>query len=406
MRDSLTIGKKTWLSSLIQTEKGGIAPRSPENARLFIANHDDLAGCIIYNEFADRIYIAQCPPWENEADFAPRELLDRDAFEAQCWLERQGVKVAKQTACDAIIAAAYKNTVNPPKDHFESLKWDKKERLGTWLSYYLGSEQPEEYLRAAGTKWLAAAARRIYEPGTKFDYMLLLEGEQGIGKSTTFNELSTFGNETYFTDTSLDIHNKDAVMIVQGKVIVELGELASFKKAEQEEIKTFISRREDEYRPPYARATIKRPRYFVLGGSTNETEYLPDDSGNRRYWPVLCGKIDIEALHNDKDQLWAEAIHLHKSGLPIFPSPEEEPYFVMEQKSRATRDAWFAKIYEWFGPSYLLESLSVDEVFDKLEFKHKEKDPRSRKRIKSSLIQLGWEESRPDGSKRVFTRRR
>ena len=239
------------------------------------------------------------PPWDGAGDFCPRSIRDDDFFMLAANLEYCDISVSKDTAADAAIRVAKEQSINPPREYLSRLRWDGTPRLDTWLTYYLGAdEQPPEYLALVGSKWLIGAVSRVFDPGCKFDSVLILEGTQGIGKSMALRSLSTFNGQDFFLDSVGDIRSKDTLMTMQGKLIVEIAELASFRKSENEEIKAFITRQVDEYRPPYGRTVLRRPRYFVLAGSTNELEegYLTDDTGNRRYWPVKCGSIDAASV--------------------------------------------------------------------------------------------------------------
>ena len=252
-----------------------------------------------------------------------------------------------------------------------------------------------------GSKWLIAAVTRVYKPGAKFDSALILEGEQGIGKSTALRILATFSGENYFLDSASDIKNKDTLMMLQGKIIIEMAELASFRKAENQEIKTFIDRQIDEYRPPYGRMAIKRPRYFVFGGTTNETDdgYLTDPTGNRRYWPVLCKSIDLDALERDKAQLWAEAVYRYKQGERIWLTKDEALLSKAEQYKRQIEDAWQENIEKF---TRNLWEVSIEDICKALELKPKDITNFTKSRIKNTLRHLGWYETRRTNVGRVW----
>lgn len=373
----------------------GFKKKSRTNAEMFIHYHEKLAGVFIYNEFADQVMVAQCPPWEDQATFKPRPIFDNDFHSITAYLERLGIEVSKDTAADCALAVAHKNKVNPPREHFDSLLWDGTHRLDTWLTYYLGAEsQPPEYLALVGAKWLIGAAKRVYEPGCKFDTVLILEGKQGVGKSTVLQNLATFNGEKYFLDSAGDIRNKDTVMSMQGKIIVELAELASFKKSENEDIKAFITRETDEYRPPYGRVVVQRPRYFVLGASTNEVTdgYLTDDTGNRRYWPVKCGtKIDNESVTADKEQLWAEAVYRYKQGERIWLTNEEADSAIKQQDSRRVEDPWQEEIERLISPE---PRVTVDGLLKALQVPKQNWSNMAKRRIRNCLTNAHWREVR------------
>ena len=375
--------------------------KSKINAYLFLSHHPRFVGMLRYNEFSDDVMLLSRPPWEGEG-FVPRAIRDDDFFMMSAHLEYCDIAVTKDTAADAAIRVAKENAINPPRECLSRLKWDGKRRLDTWLTYYLGAdEQPAEYLAMVGAKWLIGAVSRVFEPGCKFDSVLILEGSQGLGKSMALRSLATFGGQDFFLDSVGDIRSKDTLMTMQGKLIVEIAELASFRKSENEEIKAFITRQVDEYRPPYGRTVLKRPRYFVLAASTNETEegYLTDETGNRRYWPVKCGGIDAEAVQRDAMQLWAEAVERYRLGERTWLTAEEAAFSTQEQKMRFVEDAWQERIGELVRHEF---TARVDELLGKLELKPKDINNMVKKRVKNSLRQLGWVETRRPGEGRVW----
>ena len=255
-----------------------VAPTSIHNVLLLTEHDRSIKDCLIYNIFADDVFFVRCPPWENDKTFIPHPLRDDELLNYRAWVDTRGLKVSKNDAMDILVAIARRNTVNPPRDYFESLRWDGIPRLDEWLKTYLmATEQNSLYLQLVGSKWLIGAVKRIYEPGAKFDNVLIFEGDQYIGKSRALEMLATIAGERYFTDESVEFKgNKDSLLKLQGKLIFEMPELASFKKAETDEIKAFISRRIDEYRPLYARKVTPRPRMFVMAGSVNPIAgYLP-----------------------------------------------------------------------------------------------------------------------------------
>lgn len=376
--------------------------KSKMNAYCFVKHHALFRGLFVYNEFTDEVMVIRCPQWDDPASFRPRRLADEDYFMIAAHLEYCDMRVSKETAAEATIKVAKENAVNPPRDYFERLRWDGVKRLDAWLTYYLGAdEQPPEYLALVGSKWLIGAVSRIYQPGCKFDSVLILEGVQGLGKSVALRTLATFGGEEFFCDSVGDIRNKDTIMTLQGKVIVEMAELASFKKNENEEIKAFITRQVDEYRPPYGRGVQKRPRYFVLAGSTNEIDegYLTDDTGNRRYWPVKCKAADVAALAEAREQLWAEAAQRYKAGERTYLDPGELRFSTHEQKTRLMEDAWQEQIRmvligEW--------ETDVEKICKKLELKPRDINNLTKRRIKKSLHALGWFETKRAGEGRIW----
>lgn len=320
--------------------------KSINNALVFCMQEKSLENVIVYNEFADDVYFIKAPPWEDEQSFKVHNAEEPDHFRFRAWLETRGIVLSDNDAVRLLATIATQNVINPAKDYFERLKWDKTDRLDRWLSYYLGAEPDETgYLKSVGSKWLIACIARTYEPGCKFDHVLILEGPQGLGKSPAFEALATIGGERYFLDEALEFGNKDSLMKLQGKLIFEMSELASMRRGETEEIKAFLGRQHDFYRPPYGRKVLQRKRRFVIGGSVNPNGgYLKDPTGGKRYWPVKCGEIDLEALRHDKEQLWAEAVHRYKKGEQYWLTKEEFEVAKIEQSNRFQEDILDADI--------------------------------------------------------------
>ena len=188
---------------------------------------------------------------------------------------------------------------------------------------------------------MVSAVARALRPGCKVDTMLVLEGGQGTGKSSAARILA--GVE-YFSDNLPAMGTKDASDHVRGKWIVEVGELSAMQKSEIELTKAFISRQEERYRPAYNRKEITYKRSCVFIGTTNQDTYLRDETGNRRFWPVRVGKINLVALQRDRDLLWAEAVYWYKAGVKWYLSTKEEALAKEVQNDRVSEDIWQSKL--------------------------------------------------------------
>jgi putative DNA primase/helicase len=292
----------TWKAQL-RKRKDGTPYTDVNNVLISLEMNPKLSAIFRYNEFADKIEYAAPPPW---ADSSSNVWGDEDRVRLQSYLQGQGILVNRDVVVqDAVIVRAKQFSYHPIRDYLRGLTWDGKPRLDSWLSYYLGCEGNAEYLRAIGPRFLISAVARVMQPGCKADCVLVLEGPQGLGKSSA---AKIFATKAWFSDALPDLHSKDAAIQLQGRWIQELPELAALNRSEIEPIKAFTSRQTDIYRPPYGRNTVERPRHCVFIATTNLAEYLADETGGRRFWPVRCGKrIDLEALQHDRDQLWSEA---------------------------------------------------------------------------------------------------
>jgi predicted P-loop ATPase len=219
-------------------------------------------------------------------------------------------------------------------------------RLAQWTIAYLGADDTE-LNRAFGARWMISAVARIMQPGCKADHMLILEGPQGSRKSSA---IKTLAGTEWFTDELAEIGSKDAAQQMRGIWIIEIAELDAISRAEVSRIKAFLTRTTDRYRPPYERYIVTVPRQCVFAGSVNPETYLRDETGNRRFWPVSCGNIDIDALARDRDQLWAEAVARYREGAIWW---LDEPALVAsaksEQDQRYQADAWDARIDRWLS---------------------------------------------------------
>jgi hypothetical protein len=298
---------------------------------------------IQFDEHAQRVLVTS-PPWHESvapaaAASEPHEWTDSDTARLSTWIRREVFALDLDiSACErAVQIVAEANPTHPFRELLDSLRWDGQPRLDAWLATCLGAVD-SPYAARAGRWWLISAVARTYQPGCKADLVLILEGAQGIRKSSA---LRTLVGDRWFSDTPIDIGSKDAYLALQGKVVVELGELESLKRADADRAKVFFSSAVDQFRPPYGRRTIAVPRSCVFAGTVNHGVYLSDDTGNRRYLPVRCGKIELELLAEHRLNLWAEAVHRYKQGERWWPvGPEELADCEAEQAPRTQGDPW------------------------------------------------------------------
>lgn len=273
-------------------------------------------------------------------------------------IEQAGMhNVGADLTAGAVRAVAELNRYHPVKDWLESLHHDGKPRLDTWLTRYLGVDA-SPYARAVGRAFLVAMVARIMQPGCKHDHVLVMGGAQGIGKSTACRIL---GGE-YAGDNMPSIRDgaREAGLYLRGHWLVELAELAPSRKAEAEDLKAFLTRATDEIRAPYARRADLVPRQCVFVGTTNETAFLRDASGGRRFWPVTCGgKIETEALAADREQLFAEAVAAFRAGEAWHLPPDLERQATIEQEAAREEHPWEQPIRR------ILDGLTDGDGFDR-----------------------------------------
>ena len=249
----------------------------------------------------------------------------------------------KGTGCfDALRARCVDRSFDPLLDYLGGLRWDRKPRLDRWLITYAKADDTA-LNRAIGRKVLIAAVRRARQPGCKFDYILVLEGDQGIGKSTLVLILA--GEDSYSDKAIIGCDAREQQESVQGVWLYEVAELQGLTKVEMSWMKTFLSRTHDKARPAFGRTVVDRPRRVLFIGTTNEDTYLRDATGNRRWWPVkLRGRIDLAVLQHDRDQLWAEAVAAEATGEGLVIPESLWGAVAIEQQARMEVDAWLEPI--------------------------------------------------------------
>ncbi len=388
---------ENWQELTITDAKGNLVKTSLKNTILLFQHKEKYKNIFRYNEFSHKIYVTRAPVWEDERKFKVHELDDVDISEAASSIEYEGMSPDRTRVHNAIEVVAHKNKFHPAQDYFNSLVWDMKPRLDNWLTYYLGAEDDNaEYLAAIGKKWLVAGVARVFKAGCKFDHVLVIEGEQGKGKSTALKELATFGDnveESYFTDSIsiTDIQNKDTIMKLQGSIIVELGELAGFSKKDDNEMKNWITSQIDEARLPYARTPTKFRRQFILSATTNSYDYLKDATGNRRYWPMKASGIDLDAIKHDKKQLWAEAVHLYKGGFYIGLNDEEASLATAAQIKRMNIDVWTLDVEKAIAQIPYHIPMSMERVMIEMGLMLRDRDYKSQRRIANILKMMGYQ---------------
>src|SRR5262249_28618512 len=245
--------------------------------------------------------------------------------------------LGKGTTHEAIDKHAREHSFHPIRDNLNSLKWDDIERLPTLLHVYFGAEQ-NDYTAEIGKLFLMAMAARIYKPGCKVDYMPILEGEQGLLKSAACRLIA---GAAYFSDQLPDITSKEASQHLRGKWLVEVAELRAYSRAQIDHFKEFMTRDTERYRPPYGRKEIHEPRQCCFIGTINKHLYLKDETGNRRFWPVKCGIINLDQLRQDRDQLLAEAVVRFRRGEHWWPDANfERKPIAPQQEARYEPDVW------------------------------------------------------------------
>lgn len=333
-------GAPAWMHALHRNDNGNII-NDWENLQTALTKSPEfLKARLRFNSRARRLEVAG------------RLWRDADITQTCAWLN--GIGFAKTKANDVARMAdlvGQANSYDPLMDYLNALEWDGESRIDTWLHAYCGAPNTL-YTREVGAKWLIQAVARAMRPGCKADCVLILEGAQGIRKSTA---LSVLGGP-FFTELTADIShgNKDMLMALSNAWIVEMSELDAMRKADIARIKAFFSQAVDRYRAPYEKTTEDHPRSVVFAGTMNPdgNPYLQDTTGNRRFWPVeVGGIIDTDRLGRDRDLLWAEAMARFKKGEKWYLADKIVlEAAASEQALRAESamdDAWYDPVREW-----------------------------------------------------------
>lgn len=368
-----------------------------ENVYLFLKHHPALAGMLHADTFARKIRIMRAPPW-HAGPFKPGEEWREDHnLRLGMWLgEHQALTIRSvDTLALAVGWVARESPYNPVQDFVQSLVWDRVERLPAWLTDYLGVV-PSTYASLSGVYFWVSLIARIMKPGEIVRSMPILEGPQFQGKSTVVRIIGA----QWYSDTPLDLNNKDVYQNIQGILVYEVAELDAFNKAESTRIKAFISSPKDRFRAPYDREPDDHMRQTVFIGTTNQDEYFKDSTGNTRYWPwrtQVVRTIDLEALARDREQLFAEAYWRWEQGERWHPTAEEQKaYFDPEQRDREIDDPWEAQLERWLRRETRDKVTALDVLIDCLKVEPSKIDNTRQMptRIGIVMTRLGWRKGR------------
>lgn len=328
--DKLEDSDLKWLTKL-DADKHGNYRNTIDNIVITLENDPKLKSRFAYNEFENREVITDRLPWRG-INKKTQYLTDTDDASLRHYLEKTYGFTGRNIIFDALAKVIQDNAFHPVLDYLNSVLWDGSPRIDDLLINYLGAEKTD-YVRAVTRKTLVAAVARVFNPGCKFDYILVIIGKQGVGKSTLVKKLGL----DWFSDSFPSFDGKDAYEAIQGVWILELAELAALGKSEMERIKHFISKGDDRYRVAYGKRTENFPRQCIFIGTTNTKDFLRDPTGNRRFWPVQSDvfkrtKNIWEGLTRyEVDQVWAEAVELFHQGETIYLNPALESEALLKQ---------------------------------------------------------------------------
>ena len=338
-----------WIDDLKMNERSGFPLSTSNNVEVILSN-GEWQGALAYDAFGNTEVIRKKLPWRNRErkhdDYEP--WLGADDRRLQHWFGKKYEIKSANIIANAFTEVSHLNRFHPIIDYLEEQKWDGAPRIDRLFIDYLGAED-SDYVKEVTRKMFIAAVKRLYEPGCKFDYMLVLVGPQGAGKSTIIQMMA----KNWFSDSLKNFDSKDAGEHLQSAWIFEFGELAGMTKTEVDEIKQFITKRSDKYRVAYDRVVTDFPRKCVFFGTTNNCNFLKDPTGNRRFWPVTIDpakrikSIFIDLSEYDIAQIWAEVVQAYRKDEVLTLSPEIEQQASRIQGMHMEDDPRVGLIQEW-----------------------------------------------------------
>ena len=303
-----------WALKLQRSETTGAVAKTTDNVLIILENDPLLKGRIATDDFSHRGVVLDTLPWDkNRTGRRPWD--DNDESGARWYMEMTYGITGKDKITDALSLCGRNHAFDDVKDYLDGLKWDGIPRLDTLFVDYLGAED-NTYVRTVTRKAFTAAVARTYKPGTKFDIMTILAGKQGIGKSTILRKM---GRYKWFTDSIRTFEGKEVCELIQGMWIIEISELEALNKVDSNRVKQIMAQEIDRFRAAYGRHVQDCPRRCIFFGTTNNSEFLRDFTGNRRFWPIDTGEHEptksvFNDLDNEVDQLWAEAVYRYRAG--------------------------------------------------------------------------------------------
>jgi predicted P-loop ATPase len=396
--------ESVWLADepedFVLTKDGGKLGSSTHNMLLHLKHERALAGLFALDERSRHIVLTRDAPWGGSA--VPHRLLtDADITGLVCLLETRTLRPKFNDAKRAIQYAAHDNPVNPVRDRLQALVWDGTARLDHWTVDFLGAADTS-FTRQAGAKWLISAVARILRPGCKVDTMLVLEGPQGARKSSTLAALAAVLGENTFSDRLSKLDGKDAVIELQGQVIVEIAELDAFRNSAVSLIKAFLSRQVDKIRLPWDATVTELQRSCVFAGTVNPggAGWMHDVTGGRRFWPMEVGQIDLAGLAEAAPQLWAEASARYAQGEEWWLTDE----VVIAEANRAAMDRTDEDVWAPYIDTFITtrDRVTISEVLEALGMAKDKQGDREQKRVAAHLYRRGFNRVRQrDGASQI-----
>lgn len=366
-----------WQSLALDCNAGGIPYPSMANVELVLQGHPATKGRIWYDDFRQKIMV-------NRADGKPEAWTDADDLRLVAFLQRDMSlsKIGLQTTVHAVQLVAYNNRRNSVATWLDSLSWDQTERLTYWVPDFLGTPNTA-YEQQVGRNWLISMVARAYKPGIQADHMPVLEGASGKGKTSC---LRILGGEWYRAAPQA-FGGKDFLEVIQGAWLVEIPDMVGFGNREVNQIIAAMTIPSDSFRKSYGRNAEDYRRTAVFAATSEGDEYLKNARGKRRYWPLRCSEINLEALAVARDQLFAEAVHAYRNGATWHEMPEKET--AAEQHARQEMDPWTDVIAVWLAGRSVVTSPEIADHCLRIDIA--KFDRAVQMRISRALEFLGYE---------------
>ncbi len=361
---------------------------SDSNLERVLGHDPRVAPIIRHDVFADKVFIGKA------------ELDDALEFRLGVWLERiYHMSTSTSRLHGAVVAAAKANPFHPVRNWLGEQAWDGNRRIDTFLTRAMGAEDTQ-LNRLLSRRWLIGICARVAQPGCKLDTVLVLQGVQGIKKSTTLRALCH--DPSWFSDTAVDLHSKDAYQQIQGKLIYEFAEWDSLRRVDLTRVRAFLTSQVDHYRPPYARNAIDQPRTTVFVGSVNDLEFLVDPSGNRRFWPIHTGACYPDIVFREREQLWAEAEAARVAGEAWWLDTSAERVLASTTGAFSANDPWEGMIVEWLSGRKPTPVTTATLLRGAVEIESSRLDRAASQRAASIMVRLGWAKKQNPGRAGVW----
>lgn len=342
----------TWAELGLMRDSKQVPHPTMSNASLVLQRHPYFRDKLWYDSFRGKVY-------HSLNGEVPRLWGDADTRRATAFIQQQLQlpKINLMTVHEAMMHAAECNQRNSLLEWLNSLKWDGVERLDTWLFDCLGVER-NPYNDAVSRNWPISMVARAYSPGCQVDTMPVLEGSMGRGKSRFLEELGS----PWFAAIQIAFGEKDFFQAIQGRWLIEIPDMSGFSRRDVQQILATITNRNDVYRKSHGRITEEHPRVTVFAATSETDDYLKDQRGRRRYWPLRCGYIDLDVLHQQRSQVFAEAVVRYQAGSTWYEMPTDETD--EEQRDRAAQDLWTDPVMTyvesaWANQKYSLKPIQI-----------------------------------------------